>query len=406
MGALPLAADFASFCDVKPINPEFRCIYYLVKEGRCCKNVIANRLVETTADIKKRILSETSSQKKSALLREFIENCCCKRYHRKEVTGTPLAEELLRRWENELGPLTSVPAISSKKAPQPQHGYALRSKGSVPGPTASSLGRKEGAPTERFEPMRKKSSETLVKMLRRPLSHTDNWTFGDIYAFGREFSPGMIKIGYSRNTEKRMKDIRRKCKYEPILAHRIRNVPHNTRAERLIHYDLLPYWRRELICNNGLGCETRHREWFECSLKLATRSMDNISKWLIEAEPYDADGFLKPEWEKFIEETERAGREVTSQSLLDEWERLQQLTHAPCASKAKDATSTSKAVVSQEAETTTTYQPVTTLGQDIEERISNIVGTIESLRLDLLLLKKEAKLTPTSQFVWRKVLAL
>ncbi|KEF55777.1 uncharacterized protein A1O9_08528, partial [Exophiala aquamarina CBS 119918] len=296
-----------------------RCIYPLVQEGRPCKNKIASRLLTTTADIKKKILEETSSAERSALLREFIRNCCCKRDHREKVTDTVLAEELLQRWRTELDAIKSPPTISGARTPQAPHGYGLRSRGAVAQPTTSSLGREGGASIDEFEPMKRRSDQTLVGMILRPLSSADlgERNIGELYAYQRASSRGVIKIGCSVDTNGRMRGIKSRCKYEPTLLHCVRNVPYMARAETFVHYELLPYWRRELKCNHGLGCNVQHQEWFQCSIELATRSMDNFSKWLVEAEPYDGYGFLKSEWKKFIEGMERAGRQVTSQSLLD-----------------------------------------------------------------------------------------
>ncbi|KAK5060237.1 hypothetical protein LTR84_010122 [Exophiala bonariae] len=343
MGPPPSATDFPSFHDVDPFPDTFRCVYYLVNKSRGCGNKIDKRLRITTSGIKREIEIETSVEKRSALLLEFISNCCCKRDHRQEVTGTLLAESLRQRWEAELPSLPESTESGVSSAPESQTNTIptsfeshtksssavvdrprvtsrphLRSDGPVTEATQADTG--EGRSKTTFVPFIKKPGDTLAGNLCEPLGAKQDLKPGSIYIFSKEASFEMVKIGHSINLKDRMRSIRGKCGYTPDLKYWVNNVPHASRAERLVHYELLYCWHIERGCMCGV---TRHMEWFKCSVETAIRIMKNFSRWMEEAEPYDmsAGGTLKPEWSSFIQMLEREGRQITSQLLLDEMER-------------------------------------------------------------------------------------
>ncbi|EXJ70588.1 uncharacterized protein A1O5_06658 [Cladophialophora psammophila CBS 110553] len=401
MGSLALAEDFASFRYIDPSSDGFRCIYPLIKYGRCCKNRVDKGLRNATLSIKRRILSEASSEDRSALLQNFVENCCCEGVHRKLLTGTPLARELRQKWEKELGYPFSTPVRASEDT---QHAaptitpastrqchvgspvilavpsrantrYSLRTNVSVPEPTGSSLGSDEGASTGEFEPI-KKTTQTLVSVLFKPLSEVRDREIGDIYAFSRESSPGMVKIGYSKSTESRLKRWGNACGYKPVLEHCVRNVPNVPRVETLVHYELLSYWRRELKCKHNSLCHKRHKEWFECSVETAARSMNNFSKWMIVADPYDAGGILKPQWKDIIRKMVRYGQEVTSQSLLDNLERPRHQIEAPLSAQIDEPisppTPTATPWAPRESMTTVAPRPVALTPRGLDKAVLKI----------------------------------
>lgn len=406
----PSVDSFAPFRHIDPSDNGFRCIYYLVDKGRSCQLTIDKGLRNVTYFIKQRILNESSHEERSTLLEKFAENCGCKRFHRSKLTGTPLARELCQRWERELGnppaapvrpgedsprtPSINTPTSSGgyhvgrpnaiAAAPIANSRYWLRSNAPVYGPTVSLPGTEEETLTSEFEPM-KRTTQTLVSVLLKPLSAVRDWEFGDVYAFSRESSPGMLKIGYSKATEKRLVDWNRTCLYSPVLQYRVRDVPHMPRVETLVHYELLSHWRRELNCKHNPNCPRQHREWFECSVETAKDSMNNFSEWMKAAKPYDANGTLKPQWRNLIRTMVEDGRKVTSQSLLAALQKPQQKIDAPLPAQIDEPTSPSTPVAPQKS--TPTSAP------------GLVASTSKGKGLDKAAVLRDILSLPTDQFI-------
>jgi hypothetical protein len=408
MGALPFADHFAPFRSIDPASDDFTCIYFLIKKDRCCNNKVAKALRKVTSDIKERILSEPSFEDRSALLQQFIENCCCKRFHRKRVIDTPLARELHQKWESELRGPPSPPVRSSEDPPlaartttpasprgsgvgspvavvaapsKPNSRYWPRSDGPESEAAGSSLETKEGTSPREFEPIKKK--HTLVDILFKALSPTKDWLTGYLYAFSRLSSPGMIKIGYTEvGVESRLRGWEYTCRYKPVLVHCVRNVPHVFRVESLVHHELLPHWRRELNCKHNRACHRQHQEWFECIVKIAAGSMERFSRWMTIAEPYDADGILKPLWQNIIRRMMRNGQEVTSQSLLDALEELQQQIEAPLPARIDKATPPSTPLAPQKSTTAATSRLAASTAGDLDKAVLTIVRNVLFLHPD------------------------
>lgn len=122
---------------------------------------------------------------------------------------------------------------------------------------------------------------------------------GFVYGFRR---PGcdLIKIGTTTTTvAQRMRGIGTQCKYTPIVVFQI-FTQHAMKVEHLVHRQLYKHNRRECLvndhCNNGAGCTSRHKEWFEgVSDKDAEAIVRAWVSW-IDLEPYDEKGHLKHVW--------------------------------------------------------------------------------------------------------------
>ena len=114
---------------------------------------------------------------------------------------------------------------------------------------------------------------------------------GSIYVLRDPKRKSLLKIGRSKDPEKRNKKHIKNCgtSLECIFAsNRVKNVK---RAERLTHIDL-KHLKRPWNCNR---CSQQHREWFEVEEEIAMKIVKKWTRWINEQEPY-LDGQLKPLW--------------------------------------------------------------------------------------------------------------
>jgi hypothetical protein len=122
---------------------------------------------------------------------------------------------------------------------------------------------------------------------------------GFVYGFRRSGCP-LIKIGTTnKSVAERLRAIGTRCNYTPTVVFQV-PTNHAMKVEHLVHRHLYRQNRRECLvnglCNNGNGCPTRHKEWFEGASD--TYAEDVVKAWVgwINLEPYDKDGYLKEAW--------------------------------------------------------------------------------------------------------------
>lgn len=102
----------------------------------------------------------------------------------------------------------------------------------------------------------------------------------------------ILKIGRSVNVKRRMREWRKKCKYEPLVVLNIK-MPHHDKIERIVHHQLHNSRLREYPgCS---GCGLQHNEWFRVSTIYAAFL---VSMWrdFAHRQPYGEDGELLPDW--------------------------------------------------------------------------------------------------------------
>jgi predicted GIY-YIG superfamily endonuclease len=122
----------------------------------------------------------------------------------------------------------------------------------------------------------------LFALAQKPLSKGDIGR-GYIYMYWNKENFGLIKIGYTTDLKKRLKQHSYACKDEFYYHQETKNLPevaHVKRVEDLIHTELKDVGRR-LLCK----CGKKHREWFETSPALVEKIFDKWKDWLKE-EPY------------------------------------------------------------------------------------------------------------------------
>ena len=131
-------------------------------------------------------------------------------------------------------------------------------------------------------------AEMLEMVILSPI-HQAKSRSGTLYMFRSEADHGFIKIGYTTQVlDTRLASIQEECGYTPIPIRQIRGVPNVERVEQLVHAELAQQRRRTTACLDKPKCNTVHKEWFETAESLALKVMENFSRWMLEAEPYDA----------------------------------------------------------------------------------------------------------------------
>ena len=142
------------------------------------------------------------------------------------------------------------------------------------------------------------STKLFVTRLLKPFTASE-YAPGSVYIFSRSDTPGLFKIGYTKNEPaKRLSYIGRQCHYTPHLRFSIR-CKHARRLESLVHKYFHKERRRETsgcgLCNNGRGCQTVHKEWFEVELNTVVRVLKMLAGWIDGMQPYE-NGFLRQSW--------------------------------------------------------------------------------------------------------------
>ena len=295
--------------DVFPDENEFSCRQWLPSKERWCLNQIekvkdrpkAARLAQSLRD-------SDPSQLSIAALEELAGICYCKRWHRGDAvklrdTAQFWFEELRERHKSSLhneSRSTSNPPLPSH-LPRP-HRPVTRSM-TVASHKSSSHNQRDrkdfddGLPQfSSYKPQidtDAKVNTMIAQKVQQKLGLSDSEA-GYIYIFTRPQSPGFVKIGFSRDPERRLRQWAAQCGYQPVLGYTSPRSSNARRIEQLVFAELSTSRQRER-CMNGSGCGREHREWFEIDVKTARESVEHWTKW-IHAKPYDANGELCRFW--------------------------------------------------------------------------------------------------------------
>jgi hypothetical protein len=215
--------------------------------------------------------------------------------------------------------------IAHDPAPRKSHETASRPVAQPNTRMATSTVRVTLEHSPHFSPYRSKRtrsltvSQALHDIITQPLNDTDKKA-GFIYFFWDKENFGKLKIGYTKDLHKRLKDWDRKCKrthaYHPAIARgEIPEIPHVSRVERLIHLELKDC-RQKRFC---ASCNKTHREWFDVGDALVLKIFQKWQKWIIQ-KPYALDSgtgkwVLRPEMMNTISQVcEPVSPEVKTQS--------------------------------------------------------------------------------------------
>ncbi|KAK2730491.1 chitin synthase [Colletotrichum kahawae] len=106
----------------------------------------------------------------------------------------------------------------------------------------------------------------------------------------------MVKIGFTNNYDRRMKEVQKKCHYEPQLIFAYK-VTHHVKMEKIIHLLLRNYQRKERCP----GCSVQHHEFFEVDASTAEAVVRMWAVWA-RLRPFDDAGSLSPYWSQKLKE--------------------------------------------------------------------------------------------------------
>ena len=151
---------------------------------------------------------------------------------------------------------------------------------------------------------------TIELILRRTINQRQDEE-GMIYIFSWPRKPGLLKIGYAKESaEDRVRTLRH-CHPEASLLYKM-DVTFPERMEQLIHAELAD--KRYRLREDCLGCGKRHTEWFAVTLEEAKRV---IRDWCgIAASPLYTEGrTLSPHWTHIIGKMPRVTALALSQCL-------------------------------------------------------------------------------------------
>ncbi|KAM3504938.1 hypothetical protein MY10362_003263 [Beauveria mimosiformis] len=143
-------------------------------------------------------------------------------------------------------------------------------------------------------------NKAIKNILNKPLTPTEKESLSSpggvyIYSLPKTASgeASYLKIGFTCDYERRMKEWRRSCGYEPeelVYFH----TSLYSRVERLVHEQLGGCRKREGKCPS---CGVSHKEFFGVREYEASGLIGLWSEWMRHI-PYDEDGALKAEWRK------------------------------------------------------------------------------------------------------------
>ncbi|KAH1365460.1 hypothetical protein KXX14_006095 [Aspergillus fumigatus] len=133
-------------------------------------------------------------------------------------------------------------------------------------------------------------SEALEKLLLKPLMKSEIERVGSVYVYWQPGNFGHLKIGFSNDISKRVKEWSTKCR-KPMEVYFPKRgsdeehlqVSHVCRVEKLVHTELKNYRRIEEKCP---GCGGNHIEWFEVSRQLAIAVVRKWTAWM-QTSPYE-----------------------------------------------------------------------------------------------------------------------
>ena len=384
MGYIPPVHTFISFYELDPSSRQ-NCIYVL-KNGEICRWPRSEKEKDLAATIQKRIVATPLTELSLDLLQEYIKNNCCMNgnaKHKERIEDVNVLGPLAQRWLDEINshakqtvflPTPATPARvhattqdkfsiipfpqqnrfpSSTNSPQSnssmlwgtalskyrqserQSRYGLRSGDADD--TISSVRRSSfisNRPISEFRPhiANPLPSDSVVGKIVEQLVKRDFET-GSLYIFSRGSSPGYVKIGWTAGTIQTRLDIWAKCGYIPNLLFSVVAVRNARRVETLTHFELIKEWRRERRCK-APHCLKSHQEWFEVSIERATAVLGNWAEFMNKANPYGADGKLRPRWKAVVKIMEFREGFATSQKLLEHYEKTQQTAVAAAIAKA------------------------------------------------------------------------
>jgi T5orf172 domain/Ring finger domain len=324
MAPLVTASDIPAFADFDPGAAGFHCIYLAPSQGRRCHNPVNAGDRGTASRIRERILS--SNRSTTGLddedLQIYAELCCCVRYHRSQVVGKRIMDQIVQKWQTELlGQRQRRESVSRQRHGHqpvdntPQRVLQQFTRAHPTGNRNSNDG--SSLPTPRFEAYQTHTTVSMLDILSEVLTEQQQKN-GSLYCCSRSSDKGFYKHGCStkRTVTKRVENLQ-KCSGPTNAVRLEHSVPtaNAYRTERLVQHELQRHRRKERRCRDYPNCVTQHKEWFEIDLDSLKRVMSLWAQWMNDANPYDEHGRLREPWKRYCRQLELEGTAITSFKL-------------------------------------------------------------------------------------------
>ncbi|KAK1589626.1 T5orf172 domain-containing protein [Colletotrichum navitas] len=154
----------------------------------------------------------------------------------------------------------------------------------------------------------RKINITIVDKLLAPSTQEEQKPRGTGYIYGYKLPKGhttalgtdtdrMIKIGYTNNYKRRMRQWQSKCHYTPNLIF-AREAPYYIKMEEVVHLHLANERRWDMGCagcREPNGKTTNHKEFFEVDAEKAQAVVEMWAAWA-GLGPFDEEGRLTAYW--------------------------------------------------------------------------------------------------------------
>ncbi|KZL82880.1 hypothetical protein CI238_05363 [Colletotrichum incanum] len=147
-----------------------------------------------------------------------------------------------------------------------------------------------------------KINKDILEKLIAPFTKEERKAAGTGYIYGYRLPKGhttasgtdtrrMIKIGYTNDPQRRMRQWASTCHYAPDLVFK-RLAPHHVKMEEVVHLHLANERRWDRGCP---GCGKNHKEFFEVDVEKAQAVVGMWAAWA-SLGPFDEEGRLTAYW--------------------------------------------------------------------------------------------------------------
>ncbi|KAG5748774.1 hypothetical protein H9Q70_008554 [Fusarium xylarioides] len=327
----------ASLCELLNIDTHVKKCHALTKKKARCKKDISKANSALITFLLEKAVTQGSFSAAHATLREVSGLIMCQGVHQKD--GPPCLSE----WETVLKPLKVVHIKNEDKedTPKPEKEtentsatipvissqQQIQLKSNTPSPTPTPRRRSQSSPSTPTKPSQKlllpklpspkspkashefedffrprsalQTNKAMKKLLLRSLKEGETKNGGNIYlyTFSESYHDAhpYIKIGFSQDVSKRMREWKYKCGYDVKVLGEF-PAEHHAKVERIVHAQLCNQRMRE----KGCACNVCHQEWFKVDAMTASKIIALWTGWM-RREPYDEEGNILDKWRVRIE---------------------------------------------------------------------------------------------------------
>ncbi|KAF4947733.1 hypothetical protein FGADI_10183 [Fusarium gaditjirri] len=328
----------ASLCELLDIDTDVKKCHAFTKKNVRCKNNISKANSALITCLLKKAITHGSFSAAQAAFQEVSGLIMCQKNHQEdgpprfskwEKTLRPLKVVLIKKEDKEdtLKPeketddaSPTTPVVSS----QPQ----VQLKSIAPKPIPTPRRRSQPSPSTPAKPSPKlilpklpspkspkaahefedfsrprsalETNREMKKLLLGSLKQQETRHEGYIYlyTFSESYHDAhpYIKIGFTQDVSKRMREWKYLCRYEPKVLGQF-PAEHYVKVEKIVHAQLWNQRKRERECP---ACGTCHHEWFKVDAMTASKIIALWTGWMRRG-PYGEDGNILDKWRVRIE---------------------------------------------------------------------------------------------------------